>query len=143
MIQPNEVYLPNPQKCLFGCNFLSIYLVSFPLDVFLRYNYNRGIEMDCLAFHQWFAFYILFVSSSSPNIALTSLLKKWSNDEGLICHDHRATRSQAKSVGFFIYLIFLCFSVFFFFSCLFPCNLTWRCSLWQIKDSHLWSVSFP
>lgn len=40
------------------------------------------------------------------------------------------------------YLFVLCFSVSFF-SCLFPCNLMWGCSLWQIKGSHLWSVSFP
>lgn len=55
---------------------------------------------------------------------------------------HTFPRPKSYLVLSLFYLFVLCFSVSFF-SCLFPCNLMWGCSLWQIKGSHLWSVSFP
>lgn len=50
--------------------------------------------------------------------------------------------SPATSIIIYFIFFVLCFGVSFF-CCLFSCNLTWRCSLWWIKDSHLWPVSLP
>lgn len=111
-----------------------------------RYNQSWAVEIDCVAFHQCFAWYIFFVSSSSLKVTVTSLLIRWSNDEGLICCDHRAACSRALSLsGSPLYFISLfCASVS-------PCRLLsvfpviWcgDARYWRIKDSHLWSVSSP
>lgn len=102
----------------------------------LTYNYNTSMEMDCLAFHQWFCFSkFLLVSHSSTQAAVMFSLMKWSNGEDLIGRDHRQRTFRSHLL---FYLLF-----FLSFSCQFLCNLTWRCSLWQFKDNHLGSVSFP
>lgn len=102
--------------------------------------------MDCLAFHQWFTFLRIstFLHSSATK-AVTFLLIKWSNDECLVYNDHRDTRLKPPSSSFILssFFVLFCISVTLFFCCLFSCNLTWSCSLCQIKNSHLWPVSIP
>lgn len=123
----------------FGCFFNSFFLLTSPNSC--------GVITHLL---KWIASY--FINGLSFKISFVSFIHQQRSQWCFCWWSDQTTRISFTVItethvpeppsSSFILSFVLCFHVSFV-SCLFPYNLTWRCSLWQIKDSHLGSVSFP